>query len=156
MDRIDLRILRLLQGDATLSVAAIAEQVGLSQTPCWNRIRRLEKAGVIKRRVALLDAAALGVPVTVFVSVRTRRHDAEWLTQFAEEVTRLPEVTEAYRMSGDTDYLLKVVCPDIAGYDRVYKRLINIAEMYDVSSAFAMEELKATTALPLNYVAVES
>lgn len=152
MDRMDLRILDALQIDATLSVAAIADRVGLSQTPCWNRIRRLEEAGVIKGRVALLDADALGVPVTVFVSVRTNQHAPEWLEKFAREVTRLPEVTEVYRMSGDIDYLLKIVCPDIAGYDRVYKKLIGIVDLHDVSSAFAMEELKATTALPLNYV----
>ncbi len=151
MDRIDLRILDILQTDASLPLAAIAERVGLTQTPCWNRIRRLEQAGVIKGRVALLDRAALGVPVTVFVSVRTSRHEPGWLQAFAEGVAQLPEVVEVYRMSGDVDYLLKVVCPDIAGYDRVYKRLIGIVDLHDVASAFAMEELKATTALPLNH-----
>ena len=153
MDRLDLRILNLLQTDATLSLAAIAERVGLTQTPCWKRIQRMEKAGVIKGRVALLDPTALGVPVTVFVSVRTNQHEPAWLTRFADAVARLPEVVEVYRMSGEVDYLLKIVCPDIAGYDRVYKRLIDMVDIHDVSSAFAMEELKATTALPLDYAA---
>jgi Lrp/AsnC family transcriptional regulator len=155
MDRIDRRILALLQTDATLSVAAIAETVGLTQTPCWKRIQRLEKSGVIRGRVALLDAAALGVPVTVFVSVRTNRHEPDWLERFADGVTSLPEVVEVYRMSGAVDYLLKIVCPDIAGYDRVYKRLIAIVDIQDVSSAFAMEELKKTTALPLDYAGLD-
>ncbi|MGZ0188038.1 MAG: Lrp/AsnC family transcriptional regulator [Alphaproteobacteria bacterium] len=155
MDRIDRRILALLQTDATLSVAAIAETVGLTQTPCWKRIQRLEKSGVIRGRVALLDAAALGVPVTVFVSVRTNRHEPDWLERFADGVTSLPEVVEVYRMSGAVDYLLKIVCPDIAGYDRVYKRLIAIVDIQDVSSAFSMEELKKTTALPLDYAGLD-
>ena len=151
MDRLDKRILEILQLDASQSIAAIADQVGLSQTPCWKRIQRLEKTGVIQGRVALLDAAALGVPVTVFVSIRTNRHEADWLEQFAGGVTQLPEVVEVYRMSGDVDYILKVVCPDIAGYDRIYKQLIQIVGIQDISSAFAMEELKKTTALPLRY-----
>jgi Lrp/AsnC family transcriptional regulator len=152
MDSIDKRILRLIQQDSTLSVAAIAEQVGLSQTPCWKRIQKLERSGVIQKRVALLDADALGLPVTVFVSVRTNRHEPDWLEKFAEGVSRLPEIVEVYRMSGDIDYLLKIVAPDIAGYDRIYRRLISIVEIYDVSSAFAMERMKVTTALPLDYV----
>jgi Lrp/AsnC family transcriptional regulator len=155
MDSIEKRILRLIQQDATLSVAAIADQVGLSQTPCWKRIQKLERVGVIQNRVALLDADALGLPVTVFVSVRTNRHEPEWLETFAEGVRRLPEIVEVYRMSGDIDYLLKIVAPDIAGYDRIYKRLISIVEIYDVSSAFAMERMKVTTALPLDYVDAE-
>ena len=151
MDAIDLRILDQLQSDATLSLAAISERVGLSQTPCWKRIRRLEEAGAIRGRVALLDPTALGVPVTVFVSIRTDRHDPDWLKRFAEAVERLPEVVEVYRMSGHIDYFMKIVCPDIAGYDRVYKQLIEIVDIHDVTSAFAMEELKSTTALPLKY-----
>ena len=152
IDAIDKRILRIIQQDATLSVAAIADQVGLSQTPCWKRIQKLERSGVIQNRVALLDADALGLPVTVFVSVRTNRHEPEWLEKFAEGVSRIPEIVEVYRMSGDIDYLLKIVAPDIAGYDRIYKRLISIVEIYDVSSAFAMERMKVTTALPFDYV----
>ncbi len=155
MDRIDLRILNLLQSDATLSIAALAEQVGLTQTPCWKRVQRLEREGAIRGRVALLDRQAMGVPVTVFVSVKTNKHEPGWLQRFAEGVERILEIVEVYRMSGDVDYLLKVVCPDIAGYDRVYKRLIEIVDLHDVSSAFAMEELKATTAIPLDHASRE-
>jgi len=154
MDSIDLRILGLLQADATLSLAAIADRVGLSQTPCWKRVRRLEEDGVITGRVALLDPKKVGVPVTVFASIRTNRHDPIWLAAFADGVAQLPEVVEVYRMSGQTDYLLKIVCPDIAGYDAVYRQLIEIVDIHDVSSAFAMEELKATTALPLRHAAI--
>lgn len=154
IDSVDKRILRLIQQDSILSVAAIAKEVGLSQSPCWKRIQKLEKSGVIRNRVALLDADALGLPVTVFVSVRTNRHEPEWLEKFAEGVSRLPEIVEVYRMSGDIDYLLKIVAPDIAGYDRIYRRLISIVEIYDVSSAFAMERMKVTTALPLDYVSI--
>lgn len=151
MDSIDLRILGVIQADATLSLAAIADRVGLSQTPCWKRIRRLEQDGVITGRVALLNPRKVGVPVTVFASIRTNRHDPTWLAAFADAVTQLPEVVEVYRMSGQVDYLLKIVCPDIAGYDAVYRQLIEIVDIHDVSSAFAMEELKATTALPLRH-----
>ncbi|MFQ5958994.1 MAG: Lrp/AsnC family transcriptional regulator [Alphaproteobacteria bacterium] len=151
MDRIDRNILDCLQNDATLPVAAIAERVGLSTTPCWRRIQNLEKAGVIRRRVALLDAGLLNVGVTVFVHLKTSRHSYAWLEQFAERVSRIEEVVEFYRMSGDIDYLLRIVVPDIASYDGVYKRLIRAAEFTDVSSAFAMEEIKYTTALPLRY-----
>lgn len=152
MDSIDVRILGLLQADATLSLSAVAERVGLSQTPCWKRIRRLEEAGVIKGRVALLDAVKVGTPVTVFASIRTNRHDPSWLAEFAAAVERLPEIVEVYRMSGQIDYMMKIVCPDIAGYDAVYKQLIEIVDIHDVSSAFAMEELKTTTALPLGHL----
>lgn len=156
MDSIDLQILDLIQRDGTLSLAAIADQVALSQTPCWKRIKRLEDSGVITGRVALLDPQKVGVPVTVFASIRTNRHDPTWLAAFADGVARLPEVVEVYRMSGQIDYLLKIVCPDIAGYDAVYKQLIEIVDIHDVSSAFAMEELKATTALPLRHAATDA
>ena len=152
MDRIDKKILRLLQEDATRSVADIADQVGLSQTPCWRRIQNLEKAGVIVARVALLDAQKLNVGTTVFVRVRTTNHNYEWLEKFARAVADIEEVVEFHRMSGDVDYLLRVVVPDIAGYDEVYKRLIRAADLADVSSNFAMETIKQTTALPLTYV----
>ena len=152
MDRIDIKILRLLQEDATRSVADIADQVGLSQTPCWRRIQNLEKAGVIVARVALLDAQKLNVGTTVFVRVRTTNHNYEWLEKFARAVADIEEVVEFHRMSGDVDYLLRVVVPDIAGYDEVYKRLIRAADLADVSSNFAMETIKQTTALPLTYV----
>lgn len=150
-DDIDRRILRLLQRDASLSVADIADKVGLSTTPCWRRIQNMEKAGVIRARVALLDRASLNVGVTVYVSLRAGRHSHEWLEDFARNVSRIEEVVEFYRMSGDVDYLLKIVVPDIAAYDDVYKRLIKAAEFSDVSSAFAMEEIKYATELPLGY-----
>ncbi|MEK9683520.1 MAG: Lrp/AsnC family transcriptional regulator [Rhodospirillaceae bacterium] len=152
MDQIDLKILDCLQNDATLSVSDIAVQVGLSTSPCWNRIQRLEADGVIQRRVALLDSRALNVGVTAFVSIRTSNHNAAWFKQFSDSVRSFPEVVEFYRMSGDVDYLLRVVVPDIAAYDEFYKRLIEQVDLQDVSSSFAMEELKFTTALPLDYV----
>ena len=151
MDRIDRNILGCLQEDATLSVADIAERVGLSTTPCWRRIQNLEKSGVIRRRVALLDAEKLSCGVTVFVRLKTSQHNYEWLEKFSKAVARMDEVVEFYRMSGEIDYLLRVVVPDIAGYDAVYKRLIKAADFADVSSSFALEEIKYTTALPLGY-----
>lgn len=151
LDAKDLRILEILQRDAMTPVTEIAEQVGLSTTPCWRRIQKLEAEGVIRRRVALLDPAALNVPVSVFVAVRTSRHSAEWLEQFRQALEGIPEIVEAYRMSGEIDYLLRVVVPDIAGYDAVYKRLIERIELADVTSSFSMEEMKHTTALPLDY-----
>ena len=152
LDSIDVRILEILQQDATLQVAEIAERVGLSSTPCWRRIQRLKEAGVITRQVALLDPLKVNVGVTVFVSVRTSIHSQAWFDSFKATVQAIPEVVEFYRMSGDVDYLLRVVVPDIAAYDRVYKRLIAGTQLHDVSSSFAMEELKLTTALPLGYV----
>jgi Lrp/AsnC family transcriptional regulator len=149
LDGIDRRILAALQSDATVSIADLAERVGLSQTPCWKRIKRLEAAGVIAGRVALLDRTRLGVGTTVFVSVRTSQHDEDWLTGFAEAIRAIPEVTEFYRMSGDVDYLLKIVCRDIADYDRIYKTMIRAARLSDVSSSFAMEQIKYTTQVPL-------
>jgi Lrp/AsnC family transcriptional regulator len=149
LDAADKRILTLLQADAGLSLAEISEKVGLSQTPCWKRIRRLEAEGVIRRRVALLDREAIGLGVTAFVAVKAGAHDEAWLTRFSAGVAQIPEVVELYRMAGDTDYLLKVVCHDIAHYDRIYRQLIQVAPMGDVSSSFAMEQMKATTELPL-------
>ncbi len=151
MDFIDRKILACLQEDCTLPLAELAERVGLSTTPCWRRIQNLEKAGVIRRRVALLDPDKLNLGVTVFVRVKTSQHNIEWLERFAKAVAGIDEVVEFYRLSGDIDYLLRVVVPDIAGYDRVYKRLIAAAELADVSSNFAMETLKYTTALPVGY-----
>ncbi len=151
MDRIDSGILTCLQRDASVSVAELAEQVGLSATPCWRRIQKLEKDGVIRRRVALLDAAKLNCGVTVFVRLRTSAHNYEWLEKFSKAVERMEEVVEFYRMSGDIDYLLRIVVPDIASYDAVYKRLIKAADFIEVSSSFALEEIKYTTALPLRY-----
>ncbi|WP_343228405.1 Lrp/AsnC family transcriptional regulator [Sphingomonas yunnanensis] len=149
LDAIDRRLLALLQEDAALSVADLATRIGLSPTPCWKRVKRLERTGLIRGRVALLDRAALGLDVTVFVAVRTTQHSDEWLQTFAEGVARIPEVVEFYRMSGEVDYLLKVVARDIADYDRIYRKLIKVASLHDVSSSFAMQEIKSTTALPL-------
>lgn len=149
LDAIDRRILRELQTDATIPVAELAERVGLSQTPCWKRVKRLTDEGVIARKVALLDREKLDLGLVVFVSLKTSRHDEAWLAQFPRGASALPEVVEIYRLAGETDYLLKVVVSDIAAYDRFYKRLIATAPLDDVSSAFAMEQIKFTTALPL-------
>jgi Lrp/AsnC family transcriptional regulator len=141
----------VLQEAADLPVAEIAEKVGLSASPCWRRIQKLEAEGVIQRRVALLDPEKMNVGVTVFVAIRTSQHDEKWLRDFAERVTRIPEVVELYRMSGEIDYMMRVVVPDIKAYDDVYKRLIAAVPLFDVSSSFAMETLKYTTALPVDY-----
>ena len=151
MDKIDRKILALLQKDATTPVAEIGRKVGLSTTPCWRRIQKLEEEGVIQRRVAVLDPVRVNTRVNVFVSIRTGSHSLEWLRRFSEVVQEFPEVVEFYRMSGEIDYLLRVVVPDIAAYDAVYKRLIRDVALADVSSSFAMEQLKYTTALPLQY-----
>ncbi|MFN4116879.1 MAG: Lrp/AsnC family transcriptional regulator, partial [Inhella sp.] len=151
-DAVDRRILEQLQQDAELPLAQLAERVGLSPTPCWRRVQKLKEAGVIQRSVMLLDPRKLNVGVTVFVSVRTSNHSQAWLDRFKAVVESIPEVVEFYRMSGDVDYLLRVVVPDIAAYDKVYKRLIADTQLADVSSSFAMEEIKFTTALPLGYL----
>lgn len=155
MDRLDRKILRLLQEDSTLAVADIAKKVGLSTTPCWRRIQKLEEEGVIQRRVAILDPVKINTRVNVFVSIRTNVHSMEWLKRFAEVIQEFPEVVEFYRMSGEVDYLLRVVVPDIAAYDAFYKRLIAKIEIRDVSSAFAMEQIKNTTQLPLDYLVLD-
>lgn len=151
MDRLDKKILAVLQENAGLSVADIAEHVGLTTTPCWRRIQNLEKRGVIDRRVTLLNRDALNLGVDVFVAIRTREHNAAWLDAFAAAVTEFDEVMELYRMSGEVDYLMRVVVPDIASYDAFYRRLIRKIDIQDVSSSFAMERIKYTTALPLTY-----
>ena len=149
MDAIDRKILALLQDDASLSVAEISNRVGLSSTPCWKRIQRLETDGVIQKRVALVDQDKLGLGITVFVSIETGDHSQGWLARFAETVGAMPEVMEFYRMAGDVDYMLRVVVPDIAGYDAFYKRLIASVPLKNVTSRFAMERIKSTTALPI-------
>lgn len=151
MNEIDRKILSCLQRDATMPLERLAAEVGLSPSPCWRRIQKLEAAGVITGRVALLDPNQMNVGVTVFVAVRTNQHNAEWAERFCTAVRQIPEVVEFYRMSGTTDYLLRVVVPDIAAYDRVYQRLISVADLFDVSSNFAMECIKYTTALPTHY-----
>ena len=152
MDDKDKKILKLLQEDAMMPVAEVANHVGLSTTPCWRRIQKLEDEGVIRKRVALLDRHKLNVGVTVFVAVKTRQHATDWLEKFKAAVESVPEVVEAYRLSGEIDYLLRVVVPDIGAYDEVYKSLIEKVEFSDVSSSFAMEDLKFTTALPVKYI----
>ncbi len=149
MDAIDRKILSLVQENASLSVAEISKQVGLSATPCWKRMQRLEADGVIKRRVALIDQDKLGLGVTVFVSIKTGDHSPAWLDRFSREVSAMPEVMEFYRMAGDVDYMLRVVVPDISAYDLFYKRLIATAPLQNVTSRFAMEKIKSTTALPI-------
>ncbi len=153
LDAFDLRILALLQEDASKPLAEIAEAVGLSPTPCWRRIQKLEEAGHIRRRVALLDRTKLKAGVTVFIAVKTARHTMEWLERFHAAVHDLPEIVDFYRMSGDIDYLLKAYVSDIAAYDALYKKLISRIELSDVTSMFAMEELKSTTAIPLGFAA---
>jgi Lrp/AsnC family transcriptional regulator len=143
LDRLDREILRLISADASLSLADIAAKVGLTPTPCWKRIRRMEEDGVILRRVALIDPARIGLPVSVFVEVETADHSAEWLERFARVVASMPEIIDAWRMSGDVDYLLHVVVPDIAAYDDFYRRLIGQVKLRNVSSRFSMERLKA-------------
>ena len=153
LDKYDCAILTALQADGTLSIASLSEKVGLSSTPCWKRVKRLEEEGYIENRVSIINREKVGLPVTVFVSVRTSEHDEKWLTRFAAAVIALPEVMEFHRMSGDVDYLLKVVTTDIGGYDRFYKKLIKTAHLTGVSSAFSMERIKYTTALPLELIA---
>jgi Lrp/AsnC family transcriptional regulator len=149
MDLTDRKILTLLQEDASLSVAEIGSRVGLSSTPCWKRIQRLEADGVIQRRVALVDQDKIGLGITVFVSIETGDHSQDWLSTFAEMVGAMPEVMEFYRMAGDVDYMLRVVVPDIQGYDTFYKKLIASVALKNVTSRFAMEKIKSTTALPI-------
>ena len=149
-DHYDRGILELLQTDSDRTVQDIADAIGLSATPTTRRIKRLTEQGYIRKRVALLDPDKLGLNATLFISVRTSQHDAEWLRRFADGVARMPEVVEFYRMGGDIDYLLKIVVPDVKDYDEVYKRLISIAPLSDVSAAFALEAIKNTTVLPVN------
>ncbi|MCC2618113.1 Lrp/AsnC family transcriptional regulator [Aestuariibacter halophilus] len=153
MDKKDKEILYLLQRDATLSVNDVAERVGLSTTPCWRRIQSLEKSGVLTRRVALADPEKLGLGMTVFVQVKAGRHDSSWLAAFAAHAEQLEEVLEFYRMSGEYDYMLKVVVADMKAFDVFYKKLVNGIALSDVTSSFAMEQIKYTTALPVSQIA---
>lgn len=155
MDKLDRKILDLLQRDASLSIAELAERVGLSKAPCWRRIQRLTDTGLIRRTVALLDARALNVGTTVFVTIKAPNHSAGWYERFAKVVREMPEVMELHRMSGDVDYLLRVVVPDIEAYGVVYKRLTGALELLDVSASFSLETLKSTTALPLGYAPLD-
>ncbi len=152
MDDVDKQILDCLQEDATMPRAEIAERVHLSTTPCWRRVQKLRETGIIRKEVALLDRRALNVGLTAFVAIRTNQHNPEWFKRFADAVRDIPEIVECYRMSGEVDYLLRVVIPDVDAHDGVYNRLIRAVELVDVTSSFAMEELKYSTALPLDYV----
>ncbi len=150
MDNTDKRILELLQQDSTQSLAELSEQLNISTTPCWKRIKRLEQSGIIKARVALLDAAMVELKVSVFVHIKTQRHDSSWLKQFSETVDKFDEIMECYRMSGEWDYLLRVVVKDIEAFDLFYKKLVNQVDgLTDVSSSFSMEEVKYSTRLPI-------
>lgn len=150
MDEIDRKLLQILQEDATLSIAQMAERIGLSPTPCWKRIQKLEARRVITRRVAVVDPERVGVGLSVFVAIEAGAHTSEWLERFTAAVADMPEVMELYRMAGDIDYMLRVAVADMTEYDRFYKRLIDAAPMKNVTSRFAMERMKHTTAYPLH------
>lgn len=152
MDAFDKKILTILQADCTQSVSDIAKKIGLSTTPCWRRIQAMEKSGIIKGRVALADPEKLNVGLTVFVMIKTNQHNPDWLSDFSKVSKDFPEINEFYRMSGEVDYLLRVVVSDMKAYDAFYKKLITQASFADISSSFAMEEIKYSTALPVDYV----
>ena len=149
LDDIDRRILRALQKDAALSLDALSDRVNLSRNACWRRIKTMEASGVISSRVALLSPAKLGLPLTVFLLLRTNRHDPEWLAKFAEATRSMPQILGVYRMTGDLDYLIRARVADVAGYDRLYQDLIDRVPLSDVSASFVMEEIKETTELPV-------
>ncbi|MBL4863941.1 MAG: Lrp/AsnC family transcriptional regulator [Rhodobiaceae bacterium] len=151
MDDIDKRILSVLQQSTDRSVSEIASMAGVSQTPCWKRIKKLEETGIIKKRVALLDPSRIGLRLIGFVQIKAGRHSEAWLKKFTAGITTIPEVVECHRMTGDIDYLLKIVIPDMSSYDSIYRRLIKIVDLTDVSVSFSMERLKDTTELPLHY-----
>jgi len=152
MDSIDRKILRELQRDCSGSIAEIAERAGVSQTPCWRRIKKLEEAGYITQRVALLDQDLLNLGMTAYVMIKTSHHDDAWLKRFSEGVALIPEVMEIHRMAGDIDYLLKIVATDMSDYDRIYKRLVTVAELFDVSASFSIARITTSTELPLDRI----
>lgn len=152
LDRIDRRLLEALQQDATLTVAELAERAGLSKSACWRRVQRLEDSGVIAARVTLLDQEQLGLNLTVYSAIRTHEHTADWFARFYRMVTAMPNVMEVHRLSGDIDYLIRAVVPDMRSYDEMYKDMIAKVDLYDVSSSFSMEKIKYTTALPLDHL----
>jgi len=149
MDNLDLKILRVLQEDCRLPVSNIAKKVGLSASPCWKRINRLREQGIIKREIAILNANRLGLGLTVFVSIKTGEHSTGWLDIFSETIMAMPEVVELHRMAGDVDYMLKVVVSDMTKFDELYKRLIGISGLNEVTSRFSMQTIKETTKLPI-------
>ena len=154
VDQVDQHIVRLLQEDGSLSARELGDLVGLTPTPCWRRVRALEESGVITRRVALVDPSSVNLDVTALVNIRTNDHSPAWVERFQSALARFPEIVEAFRTSGDTDYLLKVLVPSINAYDTFYKRMIDAVDLYDVRTIFVMEEMKHTTALPLDYLDV--
>jgi Lrp/AsnC family transcriptional regulator len=152
MDKKDKAILKALQEDATMTVSDLADAIGLSKSACWRRIQNLEESGIIGARVTLLNQQALGLNLTVYAAVRTHEHNKAWFDQFHDVTTEMPNVMEVHRLSGDVDYLIRAVVPDINRYDEMYKELISKVNLYDVSSSFSMETIKYTTALPLDYL----
>ncbi|MEK1906284.1 MAG: Lrp/AsnC family transcriptional regulator [Pseudomonas sp.] len=151
LDQRDRTLLDLLQQDAAMPIADLAERTALSVSACWRRVKRMEEEGLISRRVALVDRRKANVPTTVFVGVRTARHSMDWLESFRSAIADIPEIVEAYRMTGEIDYLLRLIVPDVQAYDAVYKQLISRLDFTDISSFIAMEELKFTTAIPTKY-----
>ena len=152
MDKKDRAILQALQEDATMTVTDLAQKIGLSKSACWRRVQNLEESGIIGARVTLLDQKALGLDLTVFAAIRTHEHSKAWFDQFHAVTTSMPNVMEVHRLSGDVDYLIRAVVPDMNRYDEMYKELISRVNLYDVSSSFSMETIKYTTALPLDYL----
>ena len=149
LDASDRRILRVLQREADIGLEALGDKVGLSRNACWRRIKALDQAGAIRRRVAILDAELLGLGLSVFIQIRTNSHSADWAKKFADAMRDIPEILGAYRMSGDLDYLIRARVADVAAYDRLYQRLMQKIELSDISASFVMEELKETTELPI-------
>jgi Lrp/AsnC family transcriptional regulator len=148
VDKTERSILALIQADASLSIGEVADRVGISKSACWRRIQKLEEDGVIQGRVTLLDAAALDLPLTVFITIKTNQHNEKWARNFKAVVADIPGILEVHRMGGEIDYLIKAVVKDMPGYDKLYQQLIK-ADLFDVTSSFVMEEIKRTTALPL-------
>jgi Lrp/AsnC family transcriptional regulator len=152
MDKKDKAILEALQQDATMTVSDLAAAIGLSKSACWRRIQNLEASGIIGARVTLLNQQALGLNLTVYAAVKTHEHTKAWFDQFHAVTTAMPNVMEVHRMSGDVDYLIRAVVPDMNSYDEMYKEMISRVNLFDVSSSFSMETIKYTTALPLDYL----
>ncbi|WP_437887247.1 Lrp/AsnC family transcriptional regulator [Phytobacter sp. V91] len=150
IDKIDRKLLSLLQRDCSLSLQALADAVNLTTTPCWKRLKRLEDDGILLARVAMLDAEKLGLSLTAFVLIKTQHHSSDWYSRFTAVVTEMPEVLGFWRMAGEYDYLLRVQVADMKRYDDFYKKLVNsVPGLSDVTSSFAMEQIKYTTALPI-------
>ena len=152
MNDIDKKILSLLQINSDIPIAELSKKVNLSSTPCWLRINKLYKQGYIKKKVAVIDRVKINLSTVAFVQIRTSQHNMAWSKKFIEGVKEMDEVVEFYRLSGTTDYLLKVLVPSIGKFDEFYKKLTDKIDLSDVTTSFAMEELKQTSNLPLNYI----